>query len=112
MSFKVELTRSAIGDLADIVDWIFREDSIDKALHVLEEIETRTMSLSQFQKRGSVPLELRTLGIDKYREIFFKPYRIIYHVKDRRVIVNLVADGRRDMSALLHRRLIATTDQS
>lgn len=44
--------------------------------------------------------------MEKYREVYFKPYRIIYHVRDERVIVNLVADGRRDMAVLLHRRLI------
>ena len=112
MSFKVELTRSGVVDLEDIVDWISREDSVEKALHVLEEIEARTTSLSKLPERDSVPPELRNLGIDKYREIFFKPYRILYHVKDQRVIVNLIADGRRDMSALLQRRLIATTNQS
>ena len=56
--------------------------------------------------RGGVPLELRSLGMDKYREIYFKPYRIIYHVHGERVIINLVADGRRDMAVLLQRRLI------
>ncbi|MGH8035869.1 MAG: hypothetical protein ACREO9_11630 [Lysobacterales bacterium] len=48
---------------------------------------------------------MKKLGIDRYRQVFFKPYRIIYHVRDHRVIVNLIADGRRDMSALLQRRL-------
>ncbi len=112
MSYEVALTRSALADLEDIIDWICREDSIDRALHVLEEIQSRTDSISKFPERGSVPPELRSLGIDKYREVFFKPYRIVYHIKEQRVIVNLIADGRRDMSALLQRRLTATTNRS
>jgi toxin ParE1/3/4 len=112
VSYKVELTRSALSDLEDIIDWICREDSIDRALHVLDEIQSRTDSLSSFPERGTVPPELRSLGIDKYREVFFKPYRIVYHVKEQRVIINLIADGRRDMSALLQRRLIAIPNRS
>ncbi len=46
--------------------------------------------------------------MDKYREVFFKPYRIIYHVREERVIINLIADGRRDMSVLIQRRLLKT----
>ena len=41
----------------------------------------------------------------KYREIFFKPYRIIYRVMEDNVYVLVIADGRRDMQTLLQRRL-------
>jgi len=41
-----------------------------------------------------------------YRETFFKPYRIIYSVEGTRVDVYMIADGRRDMQALLSRRLL------
>ncbi|HDR16533.1 MAG TPA: hypothetical protein ENN79_13840, partial [Desulfobacteraceae bacterium] len=53
------------------------------------------------------PKELLALGIREYREIFFKPYRIIYRVMDKNVYVLLIADGRRDMQTLLQRRLLA-----
>ena len=50
--------------------------------------------------------ELLALGIREYREIFFKPYRMIYRVMDKNVYVLLIADGRRDMQTLLQRRLL------
>lgn len=105
MRYKVDLTQSALVDLNDILDWISGNDSQERALNVLDEIEIRLNSLSRHPERGAVPPELREIGIDKYREVFFKPYRIIYHVAAERVIVNLIADGRRDMFALLQRRL-------
>jgi len=40
------------------------------------------------------------------REIFFKPYRIIYGVLAENVYVLLIAGGRRDLQALLQRRLL------
>ena len=46
------------------------------------------------------------LGIREYRQTFFKPYRVIYRIIDRRVYVFLIANGRRDMQALLERRLL------
>lgn len=110
MKHSVELTVSATEDLNEIVQWIARHDSADRALHVLAQIEARVTSLQDQPGRGFVPLELRSLGMDKYREVYFKPYRIIYHVRDERVIINLIADGRRDMSVLLQRRLIRSFD--
>jgi len=105
MRYKVDLTQSALIDLNDILDWISGNDSPERALDVLDKIEIRLDSLSRHPERGSVPPELREIGIDKYREVVFKPYRIIYQVVEERVIVNLIADGRRDMFALLQRRL-------
>jgi len=109
MKYTVDLTRSAEADLNDIVDWIARNDSLAHAVHVLEQIQSKLESLCRQPERVSVPFELRKLGIDKYRQVLFKPCRIIYHVRDRRVIVNLIVDGRRDMSVLLQRRLTAVT---
>ena len=107
MKFTVELTKSAEADLNDIIQWIARNDSIDRAFHVLDRIQSKLDSLRLEPERGSIPRELRNLGIDRYRQIFFKPYRIIYQVREESVIVSLVADGRRDMSVLLQRRLTA-----
>ena len=46
------------------------------------------------------------LGVREYRQTFFKPYRVIYRVVGECVYVYLIADGRRDMQALLQRRLL------
>ena len=37
---------------------------------------------------GAYPKELLAIGLREYREIFFKPYRIIYRVVDENVYVN------------------------
>ena len=76
------------------------------AEYVLERIEQAFQALSALPERGSYPRELLDLGIRKYREVFFKPYRIIYRVRGDGVYVMVIADGRRDMRALLERRLL------
>lgn len=106
MAFKVLLTEDAAVDLEDIYTYISKHDSPSKAEYVLDQIEGKFISLSEFPERGVYPKELINLGIRDYREIFFKPYRIIYRVGDENVYVYLIADGRRDMQTLLQRRLL------
>ena len=106
MPFLVQLTNDAACDLEEIYDYIDRHDAPGRADHVLEQIEKAFHSLSEHPQRGNFPKELLDIGIREYREIFFKPYRIIYRVMGDKVYVLVVADGRRDMQALLQRRLL------
>ena len=106
MVFAVFLTNDAARDLDEIYNYITLHDSPQKADYVLEQIEKVFSRLSEFPERGAYPKELLALGIREYREIFFKPYRIIYRVMDKIVYVLLIVDGRRDMQSLLQRRLL------
>mgnify|MGYP001428678765 CR=1 FL=1 len=106
MRFEVLLTADANGDLEELFDYISEHDSPSKADYVLDRIQKVVESLATFPKRGSYPMELLALGIREYRQTFFKPYRLIYRVIGRRVYIYLIADGRRDMQALLERRLL------
>ncbi len=106
MPFAVLLTNDAARDLNELYDYIAVHDSPRKADYVLEQIEKTFSTLSEFPERGVYPKELLKLGIREYREIFFKPYRIIYRVMDKNVYVLLIVDGRRDMQSLLQRRLL------
>ena len=106
MPFWVQLTNDAARDLEEICDYIDRHDAPARADHVLEQIAKVFHSLSENPQRGNFPKELLDIGIREYREIFFKPYRIIYRVMGDNVYVLVIADGRRDMQALLQRRLL------
>jgi toxin ParE1/3/4 len=106
MPFAVFLSNDAASDLDELYDYIALHDAPQKANYVLEQIERAFSKLSEFPERGAYPKELMVLGIREYREILFKPYRIIYRVINKNVYVLLIADGRRDMQTLLQRRLI------
>lgn len=106
MLFAVLLTRDSERDLEELYDHLAAHDSPEKADYVLEEIEQAFLKLSEFPERGAYPQELLALGIRDYREIFFKPYRIIYRVMKMDVYVMLIADGRRDMKTILQQRLL------
>jgi toxin ParE1/3/4 len=106
MHFSVLLTDDAARDLEDIYDYIDLHDSRSKADHVLKRIEKAFDSLSENPERGVYPQELIALGLREFRQIFFKPYCIIYRVMGNNVYVLLIADGRRDMQSLLQWRLL------
>ena len=106
MVFSVLLTEDAAVDLEDIYSYISEHDSPQKAEYVIDQIESKFVSLSEMPDRGVYPKELLKLGIRDYREVFFKPYRIIYRVDEDNVYVYLIVDGRRDMQTLLQRRLL------
>jgi len=104
-SYEVLLTEGAEQDLESIYDHIAEFNGAANTEHMLDQLMDVVGSLSQFPDRGSYPKELVDLGIREYRQIFFQRYRLIYRVMDARVIVYMIADGRRDMQSLLERRL-------
>ena len=106
MRREVLLTEDAERDLEEIYDYIAEFDSPKNADHVLDRLLEVVKRLEALPERGSQPRELRSLGIQEYRQGFFKPYRVIYRVIGDQVIIYVIADGRRDMQSLLSRRLL------
>jgi toxin ParE1/3/4 len=106
MAFRVRLTSDAERDLRDIVDYVATHDGGPAGQHVLDQIERIFLTLRESPERGTFPKELSALGIREYREVFFKPYRVVYRVAGGDVIVLVIADGRRDFQTLLSRRLL------
>ncbi len=112
MSYDVVLTTYAVLDVEEICDYITMSDLPQKAEYVLTQLESSFNSLSKFPERGSYPKELSYLGIREYREIYFKPYRIIYRIIEKSVYIYLIADGRRDMETLLQKRIFGANTVS
>lgn len=106
MRFTVNLIIDAETDLFDIYLYVAQHDSPEKATRLLNNLEKTILRLKTTPMRGSYPPELERIGIFEFREIFFKPYRIIYQVKKTNVYVHCVIDGRRDLQDLLQARLL------
>lgn len=104
--YQVIITSEAEKDILDIYDYIAKKDTLQNAEYVLDNLESLILSLEESPERGHYPPELSIQGIKEFKEIIFKPYRAIYEIIGSKVIVHLCVDGRRDMKALLERRLI------
>ncbi|MBN1670265.1 MAG: type II toxin-antitoxin system RelE/ParE family toxin [Kiritimatiellae bacterium] len=106
MTFDVHVTAEAQGDLLDVCLYIAENDSPEKAEYVLDKLEATCAKLEYAPMKGHLPPELERIGVDNYREIHWKPYRLIYEIVDRDVYVHAVLDGRRDLQAVLEQRLL------
>jgi len=104
--FEVLLTAGAEQDLESLHDYVAEFDSPGKADDLLDALMEVVTGLARSPARGSYPKELLCLGIKEYRQTLFKPYRVIYRVTGNQVVIYVIADGRRDMQALLARRLL------
>lgn len=104
--YEVLLTQGAERDLESIYDYIVEFDGMAKANDVLDRLMEVVEGLAKFPERGSYPKELVALGIKEYRQAVFKPYRVMYRVVGKQVVIYLIIDGRRDMQFLLARRLL------
>jgi toxin ParE1/3/4 len=108
MPYEVLLTQGAERDIEEIYVYIAEFESQASADRLLDRLLATARSLAMAPQRGSHPRELEVLGIREYRQVFFKPYRLIYRVVRKQVFISVIADGRRDMRTLLARRLLSS----
>lgn len=104
--YEVRIDELAEADLESIIAFLTeRRDRADARAFVQALLE-RIDRLETFPLRGSVPKELRGTGETEVRQLVHRKYRVIYEVARSTVRIILVADGRRDMQALLRQRLL------
>ena len=103
--FNVAWAATARADLDDIVLYI-ADDNEANALRVAERIEVRAGTLKTLPGRGRVVPELHRLGLDAYREVIERPWRILYRMDGDQVLVVSILDGRRDLEHVLASRFL------
>lgn len=105
-AFKVRITAGAERDLEEIVTFLAVREGRAVAGRILDGLLDQAAQLARLPERGTHPRELLALGIRAFRQVNFEPYRLIYRVLGREVIILVIADGRRDFQSLLERRLL------
>ena len=106
MKYAVLLAQEAEDDLVDIYRYAAESDSVEREDDIRTGIERRCSQLHGLPHRGHAPPELERLGVLDFREVHFKPYRIVYEVTGTTVNVHAILDGRRDLQEVLVRRLL------
>lgn len=104
-SFEVLWAAAAESDLLGIILSIAEESPVD-AKKVLARIRARTAKLTRSPLQGRVVPELLSQGISQYREVVIAPWRVIYRVESRRVLVVSVIDSRRNVEDVLLGRFL------
>jgi toxin ParE1/3/4 len=104
--YEVELTQGAEGDLEEIHGYHMQVRGADDADALIDEFLSVIESLEVFPDRGAIPEEIEGLGLKDFRQVLIRQFRLIYRVIELRVVILVIADGRRDMQTLLERRLL------
>ncbi len=102
--YDVVWSNVAENDLRNIVEYI-ADDSPPDALKVFKRIKQKASSLYTLPERGRIVPELRDQGILQYRELVIPPWRILYRVSEKSVLVLSVLDSRRNIEDILLKRL-------
>ncbi len=98
-------TDTARSDLEEVIGYI-AEDSVDKALSILDRLEAKAASLMTQSARGRIVPELASLDVGQYHELIEAPWRIIYRIESDKIFVVALLDSRRDLTSILLQRLI------
>ena len=106
MKYKVIIDPQAKEDMKEIFSYVSINDSLEAANKLLDKIEETCYKLEKYPERGHTPEELRTTGIKRYLEIYYKPYRIIYEIKKNIIYIHSVLDGRRNIQEILSNRIL------
>ena len=104
-SFEVLWAAVAENDLLGILLYI-ADESPRNAVRVMNKFRTRTAKLRHSPMQGRVVPELLSQGISQYREVVVSPWRVIYRVEGRQVLVVSVIDSRRNLEDILLGRLL------
>lgn len=96
MARKVIWSFEATADLESLAEYIAR-DSTFYAASFVQKVLDMSRSLNEFSERGRIVPEV---GNPDIREIFVKEYRLIYSIKESRVVILGLIHGKRDLKAL------------
>jgi plasmid stabilization system protein ParE len=102
--YDVVWSNIAENDLKNSVEYI-ADDSPPNAVKIFKRIKDRASILYTFPERGRIVPELRDQGILQYRELIISPWRILYRISEKNVLVLSVLDSRRNIEDILLKRL-------
>ena len=94
MASKPVISHAAHIDLEIIVEYYY-ELNKNTAKKYYKNIINKIKNLRDFPKMGKIVPEFEDMFYDKYREIIYENFRIIYKIVDETVIVVRIIDGRR-----------------
>ncbi len=107
MKNKVIWNYSAENDLNEIIDYIIEKEGINTAFKLYNEIKECAKLLAVSPEQGRVVPELK-MFTTKYREIIYKPWRLIYKIDEKVIKMLLVLDSRRNIEDIPVSYLIRT----
>ena len=86
---KINWTREALLRLQEIEEYIY-EDNPEAAVKFVDKLISVTQDLIKYPEKGRVVPEL---SIDRFRELIYKNYRIVYLLKKKSIEILTVFES-------------------
>jgi plasmid stabilization system protein ParE len=109
MSFKVVILKSAQYDLKELRSYLVGKFSQETWSTTSSKLKNALKTLETSPLSGAVPAEIEMLNLGPFRQIVSGMNRIIYETRQDIVFVHVIADTRKNMTALLTKRLLVST---
>lgn len=109
MGLKIVILESAEHDLKDLRSYVVKNFSSDAWQDNYTKLKESIRNLKTFPLAGGIPDEIAKLNLSQYRQLVSGQNRIVYEVRQDRIYIHMIVDVRRDMHALLTRRLLRGT---
>lgn len=107
MTFNVVILEGAETDLKSLKRYLIKNFGVVVWQASYAQIKNDVHSLQKFLASGVIPDELGDLGLTQFRQLVSGMNRIIYEIRGEMIYVHAICDTRRDMQALLSRRLLS-----
>jgi plasmid stabilization system protein ParE len=106
MNLKVVILQSAEADLKELRAYLIKEFSNPTWQTTYGSLKNAIRHLGTQPYSGSIPEEIEKLNLSQYRQVLSGMNRIIYEVREKTVFVHIIADTRKNLPALLMKRLL------
>lgn len=103
---NVVMLESAEHDLKELWSYIIKNFSVETWQNSYDKIKEAIRNLKTFPNVGSIPEEFEKLSLSQYRQVLSGMNRIIYEVRQDTIYIHIITDTRRDLKALLTKRLL------
>lgn len=106
MTVSVVFLHSAETDLKELRKYLVKNFGNESWRASYRKIKDCVAVIGSHPNSGAVPDELSKLSLIQYRQVVSGMNRIIYEVRGDTAYVHLICDTRRDLQAMLARRLL------
>ena len=106
MTLRVVILRGAEADLRDLRRYLCQRFDLAAWQDSVRAIRRGLQRIATHPRAGKLPDELLALNLVQYRQVLAGMNRIIYELRGDTAYVHVVCDVRRDLRAVLLRRLL------
>lgn len=108
MSVHVVVLQGAEADLRELRRYVCHRFGAKRWAGTLQSIHAAFLRIAEHPETGHLPEELATMQLVQYRQLPTGKNRIIYELRGDLAFVHVACDARRDLRAVLMRRLVAS----